>query len=233
MQKSTTQISPNIFKITLAPNPHFEFSSFLLTDDKPCLIHAGKSSLFPELKNIVLELLKEKELNYIVFSHVEADESGACNEWLELFPQAQVVCNKIAHISLDNSLVRPALVIKDKETIKLGDMTLEMIETPHFPHNWDAHMWYEQRTQSLFSSDFCCQGGICEPTTEADISEKIINFYTKGNFTPYGKTTNQTVEKIMSYNIKNIVPMHGSTITGSIVPTVLKNIKEDLITKSL
>ena len=226
---SHIEILKNIYRLTVAPKTHFEFNQFLILDHKTCLVHAGKEKLFPELKKLVQEKLNGRSLDYIVFSHVEADESGAVNLWLQEYPNAQVVCNKVANINLEDFLIRPAQVIKDGESIQLGDRSLQLIETPHFPHNWDAHMWYVPQDQLLFSSDFCCQGGICEPMVEKDITEAIVDFYDKGKFIPYGKTTNEALTKLEKLSLRAIVPMHGSTIMGNVCSTVFQNVKADLI----
>ena len=232
LYSSAVEIAPKVFRLSLAPSSHFEFAQFLLNDDSPTLVHAGKSSLFEPLEELVLNSLAGRSLKYIVFSHVEADESGAANKWLKRFPEAKVVCNKIANISLDDTLIRPAEVIQDGEAIDIGDMRLKMVETPHFPHNWDAHMWFEEKNQILFSSDFCCQGGICDPVVERDISDSIIDFYTKGGFIPYGASSNKSLEKLDALNFKTIAPMHGSTITGTALRDVFDKVKSDLVTRS-
>ncbi|RYZ91702.1 MAG: hypothetical protein EOP06_06345 [Proteobacteria bacterium] len=232
MYTSEKQIADGIFRLTLAPKPHFEFSQFLILDAKNCLVHAGKEALFESLKAMVQKKLGGKKLDYIVFSHVEADESGAVNKWLEVYPEAKVVCNKLANINLEDFLIRPAQVLKDGDILPLGKNALQMINTPHVPHNWDAHMWFETANKILFSSDFCCQGGNCEPIVETDISRSIIDFYVKGGFMPYGKTTNDTVKRLSELPIQTIAPMHGSVIIGSVCGTILETVTSDLLQRS-
>ncbi len=232
MYRNEKQILENIFRLTLAPKPHFEFGQFLILDEMTCLIHAGKEALFESLEKMVREKLQGRTLDYIVFSHVEADESGAVNQWLETYPDAQVVCNKVANINLEDFLIRPAQILKDGEILNLGKRALQLINTPHFPHNWDAHMWFETTDKILFSSDFCCQGGNCEPVIEEDISSSIIEFYVKGGFIPYGKTTNESVRRLIDLPIKIIAPMHGSVIVGDVCKTILKTVQTDLNERS-
>lgn len=232
MYKSEKQIAEGVFRLTLAPKPHFEFSQFLILDQKTCLVHAGKEVLFEPLKQMVGEKLNGRQLDYIVFSHVEADESGAVNDWLRAYPTAQVVCNKVANINLEDFLIRPAQILKDGEALSLGTRSLQLINTPHFPHNWDAHMWFESSDKILFSSDFCCQGGNCEPIVQNDISSSIIEFYSKGGFIPYGKTTNETVQRLASLPIKVLAPMHGSVIVGEACQKILKAVQDDLVMRS-
>lgn len=232
MHTNETEIVGQIYRLTLAPTPHFEFSQFLLLDQKTCLVHTGKISFFEPLREMVQKKLDGRGLDYIVFSHVEADESGAVNKWLDIYPQAQVVCNKTSNISLGDFLIRPARILQDGETLSLGAKTLQLINTPHFPHNWDAHMWFETMHQVLFSSDFCGQGGVCAAVVEDDISATIIDFYVKGGFTPYGKTTNDHVERLAKMPIRTIAPMHGSLIAGNACKIVLDKVQLDLKSRS-
>ena len=233
MNQSSQEITKNIFRLSLAPNEHFEFNQFLIVDEKICLIHTGKLSLFNELKGMALKLLDGREVDYFIFSHFEADECGSINEWLSLFPNSVVYCNKVANINLGDFLIRSAKVLQDGSVLDLGERKLRMIDTPHFPHNWDAHMWYEESDEILFSSDFCCHGGISEPVAKNDTSEKIISFYEKGKFIPYGKSTNLNLDKINSLNIKTIAPMHGSIINENFSGDVLRKVSADLKERSL
>jgi flavorubredoxin len=230
---SHTQIIKNIHRLSVAPNPHFEFNQFLIIDEKNCLVHTGKDAIFPTLKTMVSDVLAGAHLHYIIFSHYEADECGSINRWLEAYPQAQVVCNKVANISLEDFIIRPARILKDGECLKLGQRSLTLLNTPHFPHNWDAHLWYEANEKLLFSSDFCCQGGITPPAVGTDISQEMIEFYERGAFIPYGKSTNDALEKISKLPLHAIIPMHGSTVVGEACQTVFRKVKEDLVSKSL
>ena len=119
-----------------------------------CLIHTGKLSFFEELKAMALDCLDGRSIDYIVFSHFEADECGSVNEWLKNFPNAEVYCNKIANINLGDFLSRPANVMKDDEVLSLGNRKLRLVETPHFPHNWDAHLWFEETEKYCLAQIF-------------------------------------------------------------------------------
>ena len=94
-------------------------------------------------------------------------------------------------------------------------------------------MWFEPNNKVLFSSDFCCQGGNCIPTTEDDISSKIIDFYVNGGFIPYGKTTNEAVEKLMNLPIESLAPMQGSVMVGDVCHEILSKVSKDLISRSI
>jgi flavorubredoxin len=233
LKQNQVEVFDNIFRLSLAPNEYFEFNQFLIVDVKVCLVHTGKQSFFESLKMMALDCLKGRNIDCFVFSHFEADECGSINSWLKLFPNAQVYCNKIANINLGDFLSRPANVLKDGEVLDLGKRKLRMVETPHFPHNWDAHMWYEENDKILFSSDFCCHGGISSPIADRENSREIIDFYEKGKFIPYGKTSNENLEKLGNLDICHIAPMHGSVIKEDLAKSVFDKVSTDLKGKSI
>jgi len=227
----STEIVPNIHRICLAPSDKFEFNHFLCTDKTTCLIHAGKKSLFPALYAEVKSILGQRKLDKIIFSHVEADETGAMNQWLTAEPSCMAFCNRTANISLDDMILRPATILKHGESLNLGGFDLHMIETPHFPHNWDAHLWFESTHGILFSSDFCAQGGICPAITDQDIHADIIKYYSNNGFMAYGTWTNAALAKLAALDIKLIAPMHGSSLRAA-AQDVLQAVSQDLQDKA-
>ncbi len=52
-------------------------------------------SLFPVVRDAVSRLIDPATLRFISFSHFEADESGALNEWLALAPRAEAACSQV------------------------------------------------------------------------------------------------------------------------------------------
>ena len=60
----------------------FNFNQYLIVDDAPLLFHTGPRRMFPLVREAVARLLPVERLRYVGFSHFEADECGALNEWL-------------------------------------------------------------------------------------------------------------------------------------------------------
>ena len=59
-----------------------------------------------------------RELRWISFGHIEADECGAMNLWLEAAPQAQIVYSELGcEISVnDMATARPGLCPREKSS---------------------------------------------------------------------------------------------------------------------
>ena len=66
---------------------------FLVRDDEPLLFHTGMNALFPDILEAVATVIDPATLRWVGFSHVEADECGSLNRWLEVAPNAAPVCS--------------------------------------------------------------------------------------------------------------------------------------------
>src|SRR5437667_11649551 len=79
------EIADGIFRIaTFIPEANITFNQFLIADEKPLLFHTGQRLLFPLTLEAVRQVIDPSRLRYISWSHLEADESGALNEFLQI-----------------------------------------------------------------------------------------------------------------------------------------------------
>src|SRR5438270_2633538 len=183
MQASVDQIAERIYRIsTFVPEigpTGFTFNQFLIDGPEPLLFHTGMRQLFPLVREGVERVIPIDRLRWISFAHVEADECGAMNEFLAVAPQAQVVHGGLAcTLTLDDQAARPPRPLNDGDVIDLGGAGLghRVIEvaTPHVPHNWESHVFFEQETQTLFCGDLLTQLGNGPAIVSDDILEAAI-----------------------------------------------------------
>ena len=154
-------------------------------------------------------------LRWTTCSHVEADESGALNQWLAAAPNAtpahgQVGCN----IWLTDMADRPPRVLKNDEVLDLGGKKVRWLDTPHVPHNWDAGVIYEETTGTLFSSDLFTQMGPATPTSEADIVGPAIATEKAVPYMPVTPLAEPTLRRLAGLKPTTIALMHGPTFKG-------------------
>src|SRR5882724_9299030 len=98
---NVAEIADGLFRISTPVPPAvipggLTFNQFLLVDAEPLLFHTGPRRLFASTRDAVRHVLPPERLRWIAFSHVEADECGALNEWLAVAPDAQPLCSKLA-----------------------------------------------------------------------------------------------------------------------------------------
>src|SRR3954447_17092776 len=102
-----TEIAPDVFRLSLfIPEADLQFNQFLVRDEEPLLFHTGMRGIFPVVRDAVATLIDPATLRHIGFSHFEADECGALNEWLAIAPNAQAVCSFVGAI-VSHSLSAP------------------------------------------------------------------------------------------------------------------------------
>jgi flavorubredoxin len=213
------EIAPGIFRIN-TPVPMdgggFSFNQYLIVDDQPLLFHTGLRNMFPLVREAVATVIPVERLRYVSFSHVEADECGSLNQWLAAAPQAVPLCSAVAALVSVNDLAdRPARVLKDGETLKLGEHTLRWFDTPHLPHGWESGLLMEERTRTLFCGDLFTQGGTGNPPlTESDILGPSEAFRRPMDYFSHAPDTQARVEKLAQSQPTTLACMHGSAWKG-------------------
>lgn len=220
MKTDVAEIADRIYRLsTFVPNvgPRgFTFNQFLIDADQPALFHYGQRSLFPLVVEAVKSVIPLDRLRWTLCSHVEADESGALNQWLAAAPNATpahglVGCN----IWLRDMADREPRVLGDDEVLDLGGKKVRWLDTPHVPHNWDAGVIYEETTGTLFSSDLFTQFGACPATTEGDIVEPAIATGKAVPFMPVTPQAAPTLRRLAELKPGTIALMHGPTFKGN------------------
>src|SRR5579884_2951073 len=73
----------------------FSFNQYLIVDEEPLLFHTGLRKAFPLVREAIETVLPVARLRHICFSHYEADECGALNQFLAVAPQAAPLCGAI------------------------------------------------------------------------------------------------------------------------------------------
>src|SRR5262249_31947478 len=111
------EIAPDVFRLSLyMPEMNIQFNQFLVRDDEPLLFHTGMRAIFPQVREAVSRVIDPTKLRWISFSHFEADECGALNEWLDTAPQATAVCSFVgANVSVNDFANRPARAMNNDE----------------------------------------------------------------------------------------------------------------------
>jgi flavorubredoxin len=200
----------------------FSFNQYLVLDDEPLLFHTGMRSLFPLVREAIAALMPIERLRYVALSHFEADECGALNDFLQAAPQSVPVCSKTAEmVSVNDFALRPARSLADGEHLSLGHRTLQWIDTPHLPHNWETGLMFDIKTQTLLCGDLFTQGGHELPaTTFQDLVGPSEAFRRQGVLAgqpdafSHGPDTAPTLQRLAALRPHTLAVMHGSVFQG-------------------
>jgi flavorubredoxin len=219
MTAQVTEIADGIFRLSvfvpeISPPQGFSFNSFLIADEEPLLFHAGQRGMFPLFSQAVASIIPVERLRWISFGHIEADECGAMNLWLQAAPNAQIVHGETAcSISLNDLADRPPRAVADGELIMNGVRRVRYIDTPHVPHAWESGVVFEETAGILFCGDLFTQLG-CDATTRADIVPAAILAEDTFHSTSVGSLTAPTLRRLAELKPATLALMHGPTFFG-------------------
>jgi flavorubredoxin len=220
MKTDVAEIGEGIFRLStfvpdIAPPAGFTFNQFLITAEEPLLFHCGPRRMFPLVAQAVSTIMPIEQLRWISFGHVESDECGAMNLWLEAAPNAQVLFNPVGcMVSLNDLADRPPRAVTDEETIDLGGRRVRIIATPHVPHGWEAQVLYEETTATLFCGDLFAHVGNGPALVHSDLVAEAMMGEEAFHSTSIGAATAPTIRKLAKLEPRRLALMHGSSFEG-------------------
>jgi flavorubredoxin len=223
MHARVDQIADSIYRIStcvpdIAPGG-FTFNQFLVDAEEPLLYHTGMRGIFPLVRDAVERVMPVERLRWIAFAHLEADECGAVNDFLEVAPHAEVVHGALGcMLSLNDHCARPPRPLADGEVLDIGGASLARrvveIATPHVPHNWESHMLFEQVTGTLFCGDLVSQLGDGPAITGEDLLDAAIVAEDLFRQTSLGPAVPATYRRLADFAPQRLAVMHGSSYEG-------------------
>ena len=224
METRLDEIAEGIYRISTfvpeaAPPAGFTFNQFLISAEEPLLFHTGMRSLFPAVSAAVGRVVPLERLRWVAFGHVEADECGAMNEFLNAAPRAEVAHNTVGCLVSVNDLAdRPPRPMADGETLDLGGKQVRRrvrnINTPHVPHGWDAHVLFEETTRTLFCGDLFTHVGNGPAVTESDLVEQALDSEQMFRQISCLTATTASLRSLADLQPRTLAVMHGSSFHG-------------------
>ena len=189
------------------------YNSYLIRgSEKTALIDTVDHAMQDVLINHLDELGVEN-IDYVIANHAEQDHSGAIPQVLEKYRQAKVVATPKCEGMLIDLLMIPEerfRTVNDKETISLGDKTLEFIHAPwvHWP---ETMLTYLREDKILFTCDFLGSHLATTDlyvTDEGQVYEAAKRYYAE-IMMPFHTNIEKHLERLKGYQIDIIAPSHG------------------------
>jgi flavorubredoxin len=213
------EIAEGIYRINTPvalPGGAFSFNQYLIVDEQPMLFHTGPRRMFPLVREAIGRVLPVERLRYIGFSHFEADECGALNDFLAQAPEAVPVCGQVAAlVSISDVADRAPRALADGEVLRLGRHALRWFDTPHLPHAWECGLMFDDSTRTLLCGDLFTQGGAGNtPLTEADILGPSEAFRGPMDYYAHAPDTRAMLERLAGERPGTLACMHGSAWRG-------------------
>lgn len=191
------------------------YNSYLINDDKVCLIDTVEADFFfPFLENI-REVIGDRQIDYVVVNHMEPDHSGALALIRKYYPDVKIVGNKKTFDMAAGfyGITDNRMEVKNGDTLDLGLHTLSFVLTPmvHWP---ETMVTLDAATNTLFSGDaFGCFGALNGGVVDADINcdgfwLEMVRYYSN-IVGKYGTPVQNALKKFAGVQIDYICSTHG------------------------
>ncbi len=181
---------------------------------------SGKTALIDTVdptkeEELIVNLLKLGigHIDYVIINHAEQDHSGSLPMVLEMYPMARVVTNEKCRDLLVSLLQIPpemVQVVKDGDTLSLGDRTLRFFLTPwtHWP---ETQVTWLEEDRILFPCDlfgFHAASSELYVTDDAEAYRSAKRYYAE-IMMPFRSSIRGYVQKVRELNPSLIAPSHG------------------------
>ncbi len=183
--------------------------------EKVALIDTVKGPFAEYLKQNIAALCPLEKVDYLVCNHAEPDHSGSFPAMVKACPNAVVVCNAKCKDALSHHYDTSDWkwqIVKEGETISLGDRTLQFFDTVmcHWP---ESMVTYVPEEELLFSMDIFGQhyATYCRFDDEADLNEVMqeAKTYYANIVLLYAKPVAAAAKKLLGLKLKMVAPSHG------------------------
>ena len=215
------EVADSIFRISTPVDSiaggGITYNQYLIVDDEPLLFHTGKRRMFPQVQAALARVMPLARLRWISFSHFEADECGALNDFLAAAPDAMPLCGRLlAALSVNDTADREARTLADGEELGIGRCRVRWLDTPHLPHAWESGVLMEHTTGTLLCSDLFTDGGTDHPPLfEGDILGPSDAFRRRLDFYNHTTDTRAMLTRLATLKPTTLARMHGSAWRGN------------------
>ena len=191
------------------------YNSYLIVDEKVALIDTVDISFVDVYFAKIDAILKGRNIDYLIVSHVEPDHSGSIGLLKKKYPDIEIVGNAKTFDMLNGyfGINSQFHCVKEGDCLQLGKRTLTFYMAPmvHWP---EVMVSYENQDKILFSSDAFGSFGTndgCYSDANLDTCKywsEMRRYYAciVGKF---GIPVQNALKKLALLEIKTICPSHG------------------------
>jgi flavorubredoxin len=200
------------FDIVMRTDYGTTYNSYFINAEKKAIIEVAKEKFSETYLTKLRSVTNPEEIQYIILDHTEPDHSGSLRLLLGLAPSATVVGSGNAIRYLEDIVNVPfrSLVVKDGDTLDLGNKTLRFISAPnlHWP---DSIYTLLEEDKVLFTCD-SFGAHYCSQEIYSDFSEEYtetFRYYFNVILKPFSRFLLKAIDKIKPFEIDFICPGHG------------------------
>ena len=199
----------------IVPNG-MSYNSYAILDEKIAIMDSVDQNFGEEWLANIASVLEGRKPDYLVVQHMEPDHSANIANFLNAYPEAQVVSSNKAFIMMQQFFCTDyadrRVVVAEGDTLSLGKHTLTFIAAPmvHWP---EVIMSYDLQDKVLFSADAFGKFGALD--VEEDWACEARRYYI-GIVGKYGVQVQNLLKKAAKLDIATICPLHGPVLTENL-----------------
>lgn len=203
------------FDIVMETEYGTTYNSYFINAEKKAIIETAKEKFASTYIDKIKQLGDPSEIEYIIFNHTEPDHSGSLKHVLDLAPGATVVGsgNAIRYLNDMYDFSFKSMVVKDGDTLDLGNKTLRFISAPNL--HWPDTMYtYLEEDKLLFTCD-SFGAHYCDDRLFDDLTgdfDDAFKYYFDVILKPYSKFMLKAIDKIRPLEIDAICTGHGAVL---------------------
>ena len=194
------------------------YNSYFINAEKKAIVETVKETFKDEYLQKIESVTNPSDIEYIILNHTEPDHSGALRHLLRIAPQAVVVGSGNAIRYLQDMVDVPFknIIVKDNDTISLGNKTLKFIAAPNL--HWPDSMYtYLVEDEILFTCDSFGAHYCSEKIFDDEVPnyDDAFKYYFNVILKPFSKFMIKAIEKIEKLPIKTICTGHGPILRSN------------------
>ncbi len=190
------------------------YNSYLLMDEKICLIDTVKAIFADELLDKISRVVEPAKIDYVIINHVEPDHAGALPALVKAAPNAKffITAQGKAEAIRHYGDLYNFHVVKDGDKLSIGKRELTFVALPmlHWP---DSMATYCSDDGILFSNDAFGQHYATAKRFDDEVDLSILFYEAKKYFAnilwPYAKLIDKALAKVGALDLQIIATSHG------------------------
>ncbi len=191
------------------------YNSYLIVGEKKiALVDTANPGFEETLLEKISQIVPPEKIDYIIMNHAEPDHAGSIPAVMKAAESAKVVSTKLGASMAEvffNVPPEKRTIVKEGDTLDLGDKTLKFIEAPWL--HWPETMFtFDVEDSILFTCDFfgshLTSDKLYADEVGALVPPEAKRYYAE-IMMPFANWAQKALDKIKPLRPKMIAPSHG------------------------
>lgn len=214
-------LDPNlrVFDIIMETKFGTTYNSYVVKgSEKVALFETAKEKFMGDYMSKLKSIVDVADIDYIIVDHTEPDHAGSARYLIEENPSIKLVGSASA-INFMKEICNVdfnSIIVKDGDTISLGDKTLKFISAPnlHWPDSMYTYIEEDKLliTCDSFGAHYCIDSILSSTIVNHEDYRSALRYYYENIMGPFKSFVRSAVAKIRGLDVDMIAPGHGPVL---------------------